>query len=78
VDEKIVAKLAKDQGLSLSRVAGNVYEAPATRDFWAVRNGKLVRLTGASEVDDNEQLKTAFDGHDPEGSLHRILADLEF
>lgn len=78
VDETTVQKMAYDMGISITRVAGNVYEQPATRDFWAVRNGKLVRLTGAdSSVDDGEKLAAA-DIDDPERTLHSILADLEF
>lgn len=78
VDEGQVQKLALDMGLTLRRVAGNVYEAPASRDYWAVRNGKLVRLTGGETiVDDGEHLDPA-DVADPETSLNRILADLEF
>lgn len=65
------------KGGRLSLVAGNIYECPATRDFWAVRNGKLVRLTGKeSMVDDGETL-TAMDSLDPETHLNKILADLE-
>lgn len=72
----ITAKQAKDQGLI--RVAGNVYEHPATRDFWAVKNGQLVRLTGKSSiVDDGERMDPA-DVNDPEATLYSILADLEF
>lgn len=78
VDEGSVQKLAKDMGLELRRVAGNVYEAPASRDYWAIREGKLVRLTGGTTVvDDGEKLDPA-DVQDPETSLNRILADLEF
>ena len=75
-DDAAIQKQAFDLGLT--RVAGNVYEQPATRDFWAVKGGKLVRLTGAeTEVDDGERLDPA-DVDDPENTLHRILADLEF
>ena len=77
-DDEAIQKMAFDMGLSLKRVAGNVYEHPATRDFWAVKGGKLVRLTGATtEVDDGESLDPA-DIDDPEGTLNSILADLEF
>lgn len=77
-DEGAVQKMAFDLGIQITRVAGNVYEQPATRDFWAVRNGKLVRLTGKdSAVDDDEKLAAA-DIDDPERTLHSILADLEF
>ena len=78
VDDTTVQKMAFDLGLTLKRVAGNVYEHPATRDFWAVKGGKLVRLTGKStEVDDGESLDPA-DVDDPEGTLVSILADLSF
>lgn len=78
VEENVVRKLALDMGMDLRRVAGNVYENPASRDYWAVREGKLVRLTGADTVvDDGEKLDPA-DVSDPEDSLNRILADLEF
>ena len=78
VDEKTVMKMAKDSGLNLTRVAGNVYESKSKREFWAVRNGKLVRLTGSnSEVDDGESIQAA-DHSNPEHSLRAILADLEF
>lgn len=78
VDEPMVQKLAFDLGIQLTRVAGNIYEQPATRDFWAVKGGKLVRLTGTStSVDDGERLDPA-DVDDPENTLNTILADLEF
>lgn len=78
MDESAVLKMGRDMGLELRRVAGNVYEAPASRDYWAIRSGKLVRLTGdQTVVDDGEKLEPA-DIEDPEASLNRILADLEF
>ena len=70
------AKQAKDQGLV--RVAGNVYEHPATRDFWAVKNGQLVRLTGRSSIVDDDEHMDPADVNDPEATLYSILADLEF
>jgi len=69
--------------MSLARVAGNVYLDVTTDkkdngNFWAVRSGKLVRLTGDNtEVDEGESIQAA-DQSDPETSLHRIIADLEF
>ena len=78
VDEGSVLKMGRDMGMELRRVAGNVYEAPASRDYWAIRGGKLVRLTGdQTVVDDGDKLQPA-DIDDPEASLNRILADLEF
>ena len=87
IDEKTVMKLAKTQGLSLTRVAGNVYldvtvdegrDKDSIGKFWAVRGGKLVRLTkSGTEVDEGESIQAA-DQSDPESTLHRILADLEF
>ena len=78
VDEAQVSKLALNMGIQLNRVAGNVYENPASKDFWAVKNGQLVRLTGSdTEVDLGEHLDPA-NIDDPETSLRTILADLEF
>ena len=78
VDETQVQKLAFNLGMSLTRVAGNIYENPASKDFWAVKNGQLVRLTGKeTNVDLGEHLDPA-DIDDPEASLRTILADLEF
>lgn len=69
--DSVIAKLG------LNRVAGNVYECPSTRDFWEVKNGKIMRLTSENEVDNNETL-TAADHMNPEASLQQILADLTF
>jgi hypothetical protein len=78
VDEAVVMKMAFDMGISLTRVAGNVYVKKSDKDFWAVRDGKLVRLTGGiSEVDNGESIQAA-DHSDPESSLYSIMADLEF
>ena len=77
VDEAVVMRLAKDQGLDLRRVAGNIYESPASRDYWAVRDGKLCRLVGNTVVDDNETLDPA-NVDDHEATLSRIMAELEF
>lgn len=78
VPEADVLKMAKDMGMDLRRVAGNVFENPAKRDFWAVREGKLVRLTGSTtEVADDERMDPA-NIDDPESTLRSILADLEF
>lgn len=73
-----VSKMAFEMGLgALTRVAGNIYAAPASQDFWKVgSDGSLVRLVG-SEVDLGESLSPA-DTHDPESHLASILADLEY
>lgn len=72
-----IVKLAKDAGLEgLVRIAGNMFEHPATRDFWKVAEGKLSRVVD-SEVDMNEHLDP-LPGDDPEGSIASILADLEY
>jgi hypothetical protein len=63
--------------LGLVRVAGNMYECPSTKDFWQVKEGKIMRLTSTNEVDNSESLVAA-DSTDPEASLKQILADLEF
>lgn len=65
------------QRLGLMRVAGNVYECPSSKDFWEVKEGKIMRLTSANEVDNSETLMAA-DSRDPESSLKHILDDLEF
>jgi hypothetical protein len=72
-----IAKLAKAAGLDqLRRVAGNVFEHPATRDFWKVADGTLTRLV-SSEVDDGEHLDP-MPADDPESHIASILADLEY
>jgi hypothetical protein len=73
VTRKLAAEIHE---LGLRRVAGNVFECPAQRDFWAVNDGKLMRLS-MTEVDDNESLAGAPAG-DPGGFLTRILDDLTF
>ena len=72
-----IAKLAKAAGLDgLVRIAGNVYEHPATKDFWKVADGQLLRLVG-SEVDMDEHLDP-LSAEDPESHIASILADLEY
>lgn len=78
VDEAQVQKLALNMGMQLNRVAGNVYENPAAKDFWSVKNGQLVRLTGSDTVVDLGEHLDPANIDDPEASLHTILADLEF
>lgn len=62
---------------SMLRVAGNVYECPSSKDFWEVKNGKIMRLTKANEVDNGETIVAA-NKDNPEFTLNQILADLEF
>lgn len=72
-----LATLAKQAGLEgLVRVAGNVFEHPATRDFWKVADGRLTRLV-SSEVDLDERLDP-LSADDPESHIASILADLEY
>ena len=76
--EAEVLKMGSLLGMSLHRVAGNVYENPAKRDFWGVKDGGLVRLTGATtEVEDDEHMDPA-SIDDPEMTLNNILAGLEY
>ena len=39
----------------LTRVAGNVFICPSSANFWAVKGGKIVKLTG-DEVDNGEHI----------------------
>lgn len=76
--EAEVLKMGSLLGMELHRVAGNVYENPAKRDFWGVKDGGLVRLTGATtEVEDDEHMDPA-DADDPEMTMNNILAGLEY
>lgn len=61
---------------SMHRVAGNIYEAPSTKDFWQVRGNKIVKLVG-SEVSNGESIPAAPDDK-PAAFLAHILDDLEF
>jgi hypothetical protein len=62
--------------LMLRRVAGNVYECPADRSFWAVKGGRIIKLVG-NEVDDGQSIPAAPDDK-PAAFLANILDDLEF
>lgn len=73
VTRKLAAEIHE---LGLRRVAGNVFECPAQRDFWAVADGKLMRLS-MTEVDDNEHLAAA-PRNDPGSYLSQVLNDLSF
>lgn len=60
----------------LSRVAGNVYECPSDRSFWAVKDGKIKKLVG-NEVDNGESITAAPDDR-PQAFIDNIMSDLEF
>jgi hypothetical protein len=62
--------------MGLQRVAGNVFSCPSSQEFWKVKDGSLVRLTGG-EVDNKENVAPA-PKDDAEDFLQSILADLEF
>lgn len=61
---------------AMQRVAGNVYEAPSTRDFWKVQGNRIIKLVG-NEVDNGESIPAAPDDK-PAAFLAAILDDLEF
>src|SRR5271168_4019487 len=61
---------------SMHRIAGNVYECPSTKDFWAVKGNKIVRLVG-NEVNNGESIPGAPDDK-PQAFLAGILDDLDF
>ena len=72
-----VQKIALQMGLpGLRRVAGNVFENPANRDFWKVDGGKILRLVGSGEVDFDESLAPA-SAEDPESHIASMMAELE-
>lgn len=71
--EEVRKKIAS---MGLVRRAGNIFECPSTRDFWSVKNGKIVRLT-VTEVDDGDRLKAA-PRNNPGGFLTAVLDDLTF
>ena len=60
----------------MTRVAGNVYECPSTRDFWKVQGNKIVRLV-VDEVDNGEKIPAA-PADRPREFLSSVLDDLEF
>lgn len=66
----------KIEELGLIRVAGNAYRCPSTRDFWAVKGGKVIRIT-VDEVDNGESIQAA-PADAPGNFLSSILADLVF
>ena len=61
---------------AMTRVAGNVYECPSTKDFWKVQGNKIVKLVG-NEVNNGESIPAAPDDK-PAAFLAHILDDLEF
>jgi len=78
------ASLSKDAAakvaeMGLTRVAGNVFECPSTKDFWKVgETGSLVRLT-SGEVDNGDRIAPApKESAQTADFLQGILADLEF
>ena len=72
-----IQKLAKQHGLSgLRRVAGNTFICPASKDFWKVADGKIMRLVG-SEVDLGESL-AAVSSDNPESDTSALTAALEY
>ena len=72
-----IRKMAFDMGMpELRRIAGNVFENPATQDFWKVADGNIVRLV-SSEVDLEESLP-AMDTANPEAHFASIMDDLEY
>ena len=67
----------KIASLGLVRVSGNIYEAPSTRDFWAVKGGKILKLTGDDVVDNGESIQAA-PKNDPMGFMGSLMDDIEF
>ena len=67
---------SKIASMGLVRRAGNIYECPSTKDFWAVKGGKIMRLT-VTEVDNGESLRAA-PRKNPSGFLNAVLGDLTF
>ena len=67
---------AKIASLGLVRVSGSVYECPSTRDLWAVKGGKILKLTG-DEVDQGESIQAAPD-ENPQRFLSSIMGDIEW
>jgi hypothetical protein len=61
---------------TMSRVAGNVYECPSTKDFWKVQGNKIVKLVG-NEVNQGESIPAA-SSDKPAVSLASWLDELEF
>ena len=60
----------------LTRVAGNAFICTSDRNFWAVKDGKIMKLV-SGEVDDGDKIAPAPEDH-PEQYLAGILEDLSF
>lgn len=76
-EEKLSPEVkAKIASMNLTRVAGNIFEAPSTRDFWKVQGNKVIKLT-LDEVDNGESLQAA-PSNNPASFLADILGDLSF
>jgi hypothetical protein len=60
----------------LTRVAGNAFICESSKDFWAVKGGKLMKLVG-NEVDNGESIPGAPEDK-PQAFLANILDDLSF
>jgi|ERR1700739_893625 len=67
---------SKIASMGLNRVAGNIYECPSTKDFWAVQGNKVIRMA-TEEVDNGERLPSA-PSDTPASFLAAILDDLTF
>jgi hypothetical protein len=67
---------AKIASMDLVRVAGNSWVCPSSKDFWAVSNGKIKKIT-SDEVDNGETLGAA-PADDPSSYLDDILGDLSW
>jgi len=68
----------KIASMGLTRCAGNVYEAPSTKDFWQVSSdGGIRRLCSGDEVDNGESIAAA-PKDQPMEFLSSILDDLSF
>jgi hypothetical protein len=73
----ITPSLAKEiKAKGLVRVAGNHLTCVSTKDFWAIKGGKLVRIS-KQEVDNGDTLAPA-DVHSLRGSAHNFLDDFTF
>src|SRR5271157_5693052 len=68
---------AKIASMNLTRCAGNVYEAPSTKDFWKVKGNDIVRLTKGSVVNNGEKIVAA-PRENQQNFLDEILSDLTF
>ena len=66
----------KIASMGLTRVAGNIYECPSSKDFWKVKGNSIVRLT-SGEVDNHEQIAAA-PAQAPMNFLEEVLGSLEF